>query len=116
MRGVRLGTRARQLSSAGPARTVADVLSDGPVHDPKFATPDPERYQQPEDGIAVCLSGGGFRAMLFHLGALWRLNELGYLPKLDRVSSVSGGSITAGVLGLAWPSFSFDPHGVATNF
>jgi NTE family protein len=54
--------------------------------------------------------------MLFHLGALWRLNELGYLRKLDRVSSVSGGSITAGVLGLAWPSFSFDPCGVATNF
>ena len=39
--------------------------------------------------------------MLFHVGALWRLNELGYLPRLDRVSSVSGGSITAGVLGLA---------------
>lgn len=29
--------------------------------------------------IALCLSGGGYRAMLFHLGALWRLNELGYL-------------------------------------
>jgi NTE family protein len=29
--------------------------------------------------------------MLFHLGALWRLDEFGYLPKLARVSSVSGG-------------------------
>ena len=37
--------------------------------------------------------------MLFHLGTLWRLNELGYLPKLARISSVSGGSITNGVLG-----------------
>ena len=31
------------------------------------------------DGIALCLSGGGYRAMLFHVGALWRLNELAYL-------------------------------------
>ena len=49
----------------------------------------------PPSGIALCLSGGGYRAMVFHLGALWRLNELGFLPKLARVSSVSGGSITA---------------------
>jgi NTE family protein len=57
--------------------------------------------RQPEQGIALCLSGGGYRAMLFHLGSLWRLNEAGLLPKLDRISSVSGGSIAAGVLGLA---------------
>src|SRR5215467_1001414 len=56
----------------------------------------------PAKGIGLCLSGGGYRAMLFHLGALWRLNELAYLPKLARISSVSGGSITAGVLGLHW--------------
>ena len=56
----------------------------------------------PEDGIGLCLSGGGYRAMLFHLGALWRLNERGLLRRLDRVSSVSGGSITAATLGLRW--------------
>lgn len=44
-----------------------------------------------EDGTALCLSGGGYRAMLFHIGVLWRLNEIGWLPKLDRISSVSGG-------------------------
>ena len=59
-------------------------------------------------GIALCLSGGGYRAMVFHLGALWRLNELGYLPGLARISSVSGGSITAGVLGLKWTRLQFD--------
>ena len=32
-----------------------------------------------EDGIAVCLSGGGYRAMLFHTGVLWRLLEFGLL-------------------------------------
>ena len=62
----------------------------------------------PAQGIALCLSGGGYRAMLFHLGAVWRLNELGYLKRLNRVSSVSGGSITAGLLGLRWKSLQLD--------
>jgi NTE family protein len=68
------------------------------------------------DGIGLCLSGGGYRAMLFHAGALWRLNELGYLPRLDRISSVSGGSITAGVLASRWNQLTLDQHGVATNY
>jgi NTE family protein len=72
---------------------------------------EPERLEQ---GVALCLSGGGYRAMLFHVGAIWRLNELGYLPKLNRVSSVSGGSITNGVLGMNWERLRFD-DGVATN-
>ena len=75
-----------------------------------------DRGRRPEPGIALCLSGGGYRAMLFHVGALWRLNEAGYLPQLERVSSVSGGSITAGVLGLAWPKLGFDEGGVARQF
>src|SRR6266699_6318861 len=87
-----------------------------PVHDAKLASRDPEAFDQPEDGLALCLSGGGYRAMLFHLGALWRLNELGYLPRLARISSVSGGSITAGVLGLHWSKLGFDATGVAKNF
>ena len=70
----------------------------------------------PQPGTALCLSGGGYRAMLFHVGALWRLNEWGYLPKLDRISSVSGGSITAGVLGLRWSQLNFDVTGIASNF
>jgi NTE family protein len=75
-----------------------------------------EDAERVEPGIALCLSGGGYRAMLFHVGALWRLNELGYLPKLDRVSSVSGGSITAGTLGMNWHQLVFDTDGLATNF
>ena len=71
---------------------------------------------RPEAGIALCLSGGGYRAMLFHVGALWRLNEAGYLPRLKRVSSVSGGSMTAGALALGWPRLDFDDAGVARGF
>lgn len=69
-----------------------------------------ENPTKPEPGLALCLSGGGTRAELFHVGAILRLNELGLLSKLNRVSSVSGGSITAGVLGLAWNRFSWS-HG-----
>jgi NTE family protein len=53
--------------------------------------------------------------MIFHLGALWRMNQLGFVKKLSRVSSVSGGSITAGVLALAWRGLQFNQNGVATN-
>lgn len=54
-------------------------------------------------GIGLCLSGGGYRATLFHLGALRRLNELGILGRDDfrTVSSVSGGSIIAALLATA---------------
>lgn len=70
---------------------------------------------KPQPGMALCLSGGGYRAMLFHLGALWRLNEFGLLRSLVRVSSVSGGSITAGMLGLMWKRLQFDDKNTATN-
>ncbi|MCK4763792.1 MAG: patatin-like phospholipase family protein [Candidatus Aminicenantes bacterium] len=43
--------------------------------------------------LGLCLSGGGFRASLFHLGALRRLNELNILAQVETISSVSGGSI-----------------------
>src|SRR5262252_10751952 len=82
-----------------------------PVHD----HPD-DPQQEPTTGVALCMSGGGYRAMLFHLGALIRMNQLGFLRKLTRVSSVSGGSITNGVLGLNWKKLTFDASGVATNF
>lgn len=57
--------------------------------------------------VALCLSGGGYRAALFHLGALRRLNELGVLSDLDTITSVSGGSIMAAHLARCvhpWPS------------
>src|SRR5262249_10850997 len=66
--------------------------------------------------VGLALSGGGFRASLFALGSLCRLNDLGYLPRINRISSVSGGSITAGYLGLKWKTLRFNAQGVATNF
>lgn len=43
--------------------------------------------------IGLALSGGGFRAAFFHIGVLARLAELGILPKVEVISTVSGGSI-----------------------
>ena len=53
----------------------------------------PQPQLRPSERIALCLSGGGYRAALFHLGALRRLDELGILSKVDTIASVSGGSI-----------------------
>ena len=55
-------------------------------------------------GIGLCLSGGGFRATLFHQGALRRLNEVGLLARPDfrTVAAVSGGSIAAAALASAY--------------
>lgn len=71
-----------------------------------------------EDTLALCLSGGGYRAMLFHTGVLWYLNDAGLLPEIDRISSVSGGSLTAGVLAMQWKRLedSFDAGGRSPQF
>lgn len=65
--------------------------------------------------IGIALSGGGYRATLFGLGSLQRLNDAGLLGKLDRITSVSGGSILAGVLAHRWKDLGF-VDGRATNF
>ena len=41
----------------------------------------------------LCLSGGGFRASLFHIGTLAALAEAGKLHEVEVLSTVSGGSI-----------------------
>ena len=43
--------------------------------------------------IGLALSGGGFRASLYHLGTLAKLAELDILRKVEVLSCVSGGSI-----------------------
>jgi hypothetical protein len=56
-------------------------------------------------GDVLCLSGGGFRAALFHLGALTRLNELGLLAETETMVAVAGGSILAALMAarVTWP-------------
>jgi NTE family protein len=70
-------------------------------------------------GMGVCFSGGGYRASLFHAGAVRRLNEVGLLTAADTITSVSGGSIMTAQLatyrrklGNDWPA----PGQPAPNF
>lgn len=81
-----------------------EVLQTSPANPVSEFAPEKER-----SGIGLALSGGGYRATLFHLGACRRLNELGILGKLYSISSVSGGSIFAAFLSsLPWDRV--DPH------
>jgi NTE family protein len=64
----------------------------------------------PAPGIGLAISGGGYRAMLFHLGSFLRLFEVELLKKLDRISSVSGGSITSAKIALEWDRLGSRDH------
>ena len=52
--------------------------------------------------IGLALSGGGFRATLYHLGLIRFLHDAGILPNVTHITSVSGGSIIAAHLNLNW--------------
>ena len=47
--------------------------------------------------IGLALSGGGSRAIAFHLGCLRALHELGILDNVKVISTVSGGSVIGGL-------------------
>jgi len=62
----------------------------------------------PKSNIALALSGGGVRAMVFHMGVLKALAERGLLEKVSKISTVSGGSLLLGLMlqenKLQWPT------------
>src|SRR5688572_20152753 len=51
--------------------------------------------QPPSTDIALCFSGGGYRAAAFHLGTLAMLHELGMGERIKYFSTASGGTIVA---------------------
>ena len=64
--------------------------------------------------VGLALSGGGARAMAFHLGCFRALNDLGVLDRLQVLSSVSGGSVIAALYAYSKHSFAeFDARVVA---
>lgn len=63
-----------------------------------------------ERPVALTLSGGGFRATLAGLGVIRLLADAGLLSDLRYVSSVSGGSVSHGMLAAAWPAVSKQGH------
>jgi len=55
--------------------------------------------------LGLALSGGGFRASLYHLGLLRFLRDAGLLSQVTHITSVSGGSIMAAHLALNWDRY-----------
>ena len=55
--------------------------------------------------IGLALSGGGFRATLYHLGVIRYLRDSGTLPLVGDIAAVSGGSILAAHLVLNWDRY-----------
>lgn len=114
----------RTHADEGATEALQKVRIDGPA--PSFAlAPDPATRASPPASdprqfdpaaIGLALSGGGFKAAAYHLGGLARLNERGLLPRISRIASVSGGSLTAAWLGLRWKDLSWSADGVAENF
>ncbi len=55
--------------------------------------------------IGLALSGGGFRACIYHLGLIRFLRDAGILSQVTHVTSVSGGSVLAAHLLLNWDRY-----------
>jgi predicted acylesterase/phospholipase RssA len=59
--------------------------------------------------FGLALSGGGFRAVLYHLGLIRFLRDAGILSRVTHICSVSGGSIVAAHLVLNWDRYNGSP-------
>lgn len=59
--------------------------------------------------IGLALSGGGFRATLYHLGLVRFLRDAGLLSQVSHITAVSGGSIFAAHLCLNWGRYNGSP-------
>lgn len=69
----------------------------------------------PSESLALVLSGGGVRAMMFHLGVMRYMAEHKMLERVGHVSTVSGGSLLVGLIlqanNMLWP----DSHQFLTH-
>ena len=60
--------------------------------------------------LGLALSGGGFRATLYHLGVVRYLRDAGILSKVTHINTVSGGSILGAHLALNWDRYCGSPE------
>src|SRR4051812_12188043 len=99
--------RARDGDAAGvasfdhhPVKPV-DLEGEKPRHD--------RRMTCRMNRLGLALSGGGFRASLYHLGLVRFLRDGGILPRISHITSVSGGSTFAAHLALNWDRYNGSP-------
>lgn len=134
------------IPRAPAAPTSNDAPSSHPLTDPLFsdrrliarircsleqqkARDEANRASAPEPQLPDCnfptiqnpnyslsLSGGGYRASLYHYGAIKRLNDMGRLRDVRLVCGVSGGAVTAALLVANWNKLEFgETDGIARN-
>src|SRR5436190_9970747 len=79
------------VMSAEPARLASG--QDLPLQPTTGAAP----HDRNNDGwfVGLAISGGGSRSAVFSAAVMFELQRLGLLERVDYVSSVSGGSLTA---------------------
>ena len=74
-----------------------------------------EKFNDMESTIGLALSGGGSRAIAFHLGCLRALHDLGILDRVKVLSTVSGGSVIGALYALSdepFPEFEKKVQGI----
>ena len=89
------------LIADGGGNAAAFVLNREPGDEsPAIARSEPLKLRStPAPGraadIALALSGGGARAIAFHLGVMRALNDRGWLERIGSISAASGGAVIA---------------------
>jgi integrative and conjugative element protein (TIGR02256 family) len=61
--------------------------------------------KKPQRNVGLALSGGGSRAIAFHLGCLRALHDRGILDRVSTLSTVSGGSVIGAMYAYSADSF-----------
>ncbi|MEM7475778.1 MAG: patatin-like phospholipase family protein [Planctomycetota bacterium] len=96
-----------QNASTDDIKSAVENSASEPNHSKATAETADEKPESENDGIEIdlALSGGGFRASLFHLGVLRYLLDSGLISSVKRITSVSGGSILAAHVVLHWEDY-----------
>ncbi|GAB3589004.1 patatin-like phospholipase family protein [Hymenobacter daeguensis] len=84
--------------AAGPAVDQADQTAGPDLSQPFGPGPGPFGLAETGNLLGLALSGGGIRSATFALGAVQALARRGWLPRLDYLSTVSGGGYLGGWL------------------
>ena len=93
-RRTRGGWRRRRCSWARSRACAASTQRPRATRSRRWSAARSRRVRRAYTGkVGLALSGGGFRASLFHIGTLARLAECKVLRRVEVLSCVSGGSI-----------------------
>lgn len=93
LRAGAVGARAPIEQRVLDSRTGISIGTIGSPGDPVSKSSRLDAATPPGGRLGLALSGGGFRAAMFHLGVLARMAELGLLRRVEVISTVSGGSV-----------------------